>query len=184
MTDNLISLENEIWKPVLGYEGLYEVSNFGRVKSIDRTIKHINDFTCIRQGKIKTPYIRKDGYLTVSLSRENKIRNPYIHRLAMEAFFGKSNLHIDHRNGDIKNNYLYNLEYVTPRENIRRGSRTKDIGVRKIKNSWVVYLRLADNKSTYFGSYKNKELAIEARNKALLENNIPLPSNVKNTDFV
>ena len=62
----------ETWRDVIGYEGLYQVSNQGNVKSLDRYVKDINDVTCFKKGKLKNKTISKTGYYTVCLYKENK----------------------------------------------------------------------------------------------------------------
>lgn len=112
-------MENEIWKPVKGYENLYEVSNNGAVKTLPRTIEvscHKN-FTRLHpiSAKLKIPRIGKNGYMTVALIRENKTYNTYLHRIIGEAFIKKpdgSNV-INHKNGIKTDNRLDNLEWVT-----------------------------------------------------------------------
>lgn len=105
----------EVWLPVLGYEGLYEVSNFGNVKSLAR-IDH-------RGRNWKESIIggmRKSGYMICTLSKKGKKRQIFIHKLVMEAFVGKKpffNSAICHGDGNPSNCNLINLRYDTPKGN-------------------------------------------------------------------
>lgn len=112
-------MEFEIWKSVVGYEGYYDVSNFGRVRSVDR-------FVLARAGKLKR--IRGKlckqhntvGRLTVNLSKDNKVKSFYVHRLVLEAFVGPCPegmecCHFPDR--DPSNNKLENLRWDTSKAN-------------------------------------------------------------------
>ena len=99
----------EIWKDIVGYEGLYQVSNIGRVKSIKR-------------DKILKEQLNERGYLRVSLSKNGKHKTWRVHRLVMITFIGyvEGKDQVNHIDGDKTNNRLDNLEYVTPKENTNR----------------------------------------------------------------
>lgn len=100
--------ENEIWKPVLGFEGRYEVSNLGNVKSLTR-------------NKLLKPR-SNHRYLFVDLGKDRERK--YIHRLVWETFVGPipKGLQINHLDENKLNNSLTNLSLVTPRENMNWGS--------------------------------------------------------------
>jgi hypothetical protein len=99
-------MENEIWKPVVGYEGLYEVSNFGRVKSIHR-------YHCNNEIIMKTSYRVRGGYECVILCKNNKKKSKRVHRLVAEAFIpNPSGLPIiNHKDENPRNNRVSNLEW-------------------------------------------------------------------------
>lgn len=107
----------EVWKDVVGYEGVYQISNKGRVKSLDRFCI-FNGSRRIRRGNIMKPFDNR-GYLRVGLYKDSKQKKLFIHRLVAEAFIprpaGKD--FINHIDGDPKNNRIENLEWCTPREN-------------------------------------------------------------------
>lgn len=118
----------EIWMAVEGYEGLYEVSNYGNVRSIDRVQNLSNCHGGVSprrdKGRMMKPTDNGKGYLIVSLSKNGKRRNHYVHRLVATAFLkridGKDGInHIDH---DRKNNAVSNLEWCTQKENVRYSS--------------------------------------------------------------
>lgn len=98
----------EEWKDVKGYEGLYQISNFGRVKSF---------YT----NKILKPAIEKSGYNQVSLVKQHKKKKYYIHRLVGLHFINNpSNLNeINHIDGDKSNNGIKNLEWCTRQDNVK-----------------------------------------------------------------
>ena len=83
-------MENEVWKDIRGYEKYYQISNLGRVRSLDRIIKdEKNNRTFNIKGKIITPTDNGNGYLIIGLRKNGKRNNKYIHRLVAEAFFDK-----------------------------------------------------------------------------------------------
>ena len=103
----------EIWKPVIGYEGLYKISNMGRVKSI-------------KFNKEKILFLQKDkyGYLRVGLRKMGKLKNYFVHRLVAEAFIpNPNNLPIvNHKDENKQNNCVENLEWCTVKYNNSYGS--------------------------------------------------------------
>ena len=113
----------EIWLPVVSYEGIYEVSNRGRVRSVDRTTQQL------RRGVLRTVKFRgrdlkqfqdKDGYLQVKLCGVGRARSESVHRIVCRAFNGAkpSDAHeVAHNDGDKKNNIAGNLRWATKREN-------------------------------------------------------------------
>lgn len=116
----------EIWKSVVGYEGTYEVSNFGRVKSIARIVKWGNqwgDFSRALAETILKPFVcnrKNSGHLIVSLNKGNTKKSGLVHRLVLEAFVGPcpegmEACHFPDR--DPTNNRLDNLRWATHADN-------------------------------------------------------------------
>lgn len=118
---SLENLENEEWKPVVGYDGLYQVSNMGRVKSLSNEFSRKEKI--LRQGK------NKYGYLVVNLCKEGKRKNFTVHRLVGNAFLeNPSNLlMINHKDEDKTNNCVDNLEWCTNSYNQKYGNCPKKI---------------------------------------------------------
>jgi hypothetical protein len=98
----------EIWRDVTGYEGIYQVSNYGKVKSLYK-----------KQANIVTPHIDKKGYHIIRLWRGGNQDTRLLHRLVAQAFVPNhaNKPHINHKDGNKSNNYWSNLEWCTPSEN-------------------------------------------------------------------
>ena len=108
----------EIWKDIPGYEGLYQASNLGRIRSLKRN-----------KVRILKPCRNKNGYYMVNLYRNNVSKVSSVHRLVWLVFNGPvpEGLQINHRDEDKANNALLNLELVTPSQNVNYGTRNKRI---------------------------------------------------------
>lgn len=109
----------EVWKDIPGYEGYYQVSNFGRVKSLDRTVIDKNGRVMKYKGVILTPQLNEFGYEKVVLIKSGKRKNFKIHQLVAIAFLDNpDNLPcINHKDGNKRNNMVSNLEWCTFGEN-------------------------------------------------------------------
>ena len=105
-------MEKEIWKDIEGYEGLYQVSNLGRVKSLNYR----------KTGKEKCLVLNKnrDNYLQVCLCKNGETDYPYVQRLVLEAFDSNpDNLpEVNHKDKNRENNRLDNLEWISHQDNI------------------------------------------------------------------
>lgn len=115
-------MNEEIWKDVKGYEGYYQVSNLGNVRSIDRIITDINGVKQKRKGHEMSKRCNQDGYLTVKLTKKNKDKRYFIHKLVAEAFIsGKLNesYEVNHKDCNRQNNVVENLEWCSHTENVR-----------------------------------------------------------------
>lgn len=129
---------NEEWKPVKGLEGLYEVSNIGRVKSL-------------RNGKILIPHFLPNGYARVKLTATTGGRERYIHRLVAEAFCvhpDGCNV-VNHIDYDKRNNNSTNLEWTTQLGNVRYSMSNGRMP--KFPNSKRV-IGIKDDRETEYGS--------------------------------
>lgn len=105
----------EIWKPIEGYENLYQISNLGRVKSLPKPYKN----NAISKEKILNPRINDNGYCVVELYKERKRKVYRIHKLVIQNFIGNNDkLDVNHLDGNKQNNRLDNLEYCTRKENM------------------------------------------------------------------
>lgn len=131
----------EEWKPVVGYEDLYEVSNQGRVRSRGR----VSSDGSRRKGRLLNP--RGMKHLFVTLSRNGVKAQPYVHRLVLEAFSGSAPVGTVgcHRDDDTQNNMLENLYWGTYSENltdaVRNGKRTHPGRRKSLTESEVQIIR-------------------------------------------
>ena len=111
----------EIWKDIKGYEGIYQVSSYGQIRSLDRfsRYKGRDDKNRIEKGKAKHPTQTNKGYLKITLFKNGKGETREIQRIVAETFidnpFCKDQ--VNHIDGNKTNNHVENLEWVTPREN-------------------------------------------------------------------
>lgn len=114
--------EDEIWRDVVGYEGLYQVSNLGRVKSFHRG-----------KEKVLNPTVNSAGYMHLTLCVAGKHTSRTVHSLVAEVFVpnpdGKPE--INHIDGDKLNNCAWNLEWTTCRENLRHASKMGLLNIHK-----------------------------------------------------
>jgi hypothetical protein len=107
------------WKPVVGYEGYYEVSNAGEVRSVDRYVKHPHGGVMLRKSKTMKTNKNKYGYVDVRLGKEGVEKAHLIHRLVAMAFLdnAEDKPQVNHKNGNKSDNRLENLEWATLSEN-------------------------------------------------------------------
>ena len=141
-------MSEEIWKPVYGYGGKYEVSNFGRIFT-----KHQNALKKQRRCPM-------GGYLRVDLFRKNKRRTVWVHRLVARAFLGPcpKGYEVHHTDFNRTHNSLSNLEYMTVAENgILHGEST---GVDSLYLRWLYDAPFTDEYSPTFEEWK-AQLALE-----------------------
>lgn len=117
----------EEWRKIQGYEDDYEVSNLGRVRSVDRISHRIDSVDMFRAGKILSSHDNGRGYLIVNLYKHNKGKLHYVHRLVAHAFIRNSNSFpvVDHINSVRDDNRATNLEWVSTEENNRRATKLK-----------------------------------------------------------
>ena len=157
-------MNEEIWKPVKGFEGLYLVSSMGRVKSIPRKVPCKNGMIQSVKGGISKTQHYSNGYCFVNMSKNGKSKGYLLHRVVAAAFFGNSQLEINHKNGDKDDNRVENLEYVTHSENqkhsyavLGRAPNVPYLGKRGFEHNKSIGVKIKDiitGKEYVFGSYR------------------------------
>ena len=107
----------EEWRPIPGYEGLYEVSNTGLIRSVERIITYVDGRKHRYESVVKKPYIAHNGYYNVGL--DSKGKHLTIHRCVATAFIDNPNglKVVNHKDGNKLNNNVDNLEWTTSSEN-------------------------------------------------------------------
>lgn len=135
--------EKEEWRPVLGYEGLYEVSSLGRVRSLDRR-REVSDTCktpCFYPSRIKKFVYRKDGRVYVTLCKNGR-KHPYgVHRLVAQAFLPNPNNYpeVNHINETPSDNRLVNLEWCSIEYNRNYGTRAQRIAYALSRSCIAIY---------------------------------------------
>ena len=159
----------EIWLPVKDYQGYYEVSNLGRVKSLK-----------FNKEVILKVSIDSGGYAYNGLRKESKSKNFLIHRLVAFAFLDKKDYQhqVNHINGDKKDNRLVNLEWVSNIENYCHRSLLKQytskytgVSYKATSKKWTSQI-CVNRKVIYLGIFDSEENAYAARVNYELNNNI------------
>lgn len=150
------NLEEEIWKDIEGLEGIYQVSNLGRVKSLPRTILDRNNHKKQINGQYMTASDNGHGYLTVMLRENNKGVRRYIHRLVAQAFIPNPNNlpEVNHKDENKQNNIASNLEWVDYLTNRIYGTRLDRLSKANTIHKTVVQYDLDFNYITEYESAK------------------------------
>lgn len=164
------------WRDIAGYEGLYQVSNDGQVKSLRRVVNRKGHDLTVPERILKQGS-QEDGRLSVSLWKNNKQEMKKVHRLVAEAFIEnpKGLPLVDHEDTNCANNHVSNLRWATHKNNSYNAKRHKDnkSGVKGVSwyardGIWIVQMQI-NGKYKWFGRHEDLEfaelVAIEARNK-------------------
>lgn len=169
-----IQYNKEEWKAINGYEGIYEVSNLGQVRSLDRVCKRNSDTGDVfKKGKLRKPHLTPKGYLRLQLKNKDGIAsNHLVHRLVAQAFLpipDQEQIEINHKDGNKQNNNFDNLEWCSGVDNLQH---SYDIGLRNGKQlKYIVHCNELD--ITTYGVTKMEEALIvrgyeKARASAIL----------------
>jgi hypothetical protein len=178
---SLEDMEGEIWKDIERFEGRYQMSNFGRLKSLSRIIDNKRG-TYILKEKIIALYINKLGYVIFSIKIDNKQCNFLAHRVVATLFVEnkKINSEVNHIDRIRSNNIFTNLEWVSRAENgchrslnIKKTSNYIGVSIdKKMKiNIWKSQIQI-NNKKIHLGFFKTQEEAYQARCDYEKNNNI------------
>ncbi len=161
-------MKKEIFKDIPNYEGVYQVSNKGNVRSLDRNVHYKNGVVGRYKGKDLKPLIN-DGYLKVTLCKGGKLKSHCIHTLVTMTFLNHipngHNIVIDHIDNNPLNNNLTNLQLITQRENCskdKKGYSSKYVGVcwDSSKSKWKAQI-IINGKNKHIGNFSNE---IDAHN--------------------
>lgn len=176
----------EQWKDISGYEGLYQVSNKGRVRRLKKW--NVGKMSFVDDVAIQTPTDNGNGYQIVGLVKDRQRKNHYVHRLVAEAFIEKKpkcNV-INHLDHDRKNNVVSNLEWCTQKENTHYSiplmRHPRETGRRASTGEKYIYWRESRGKyravvyRKEIGEYDTLEQAVFARNKYMAEVSYPCQS--------
>lgn len=141
---------NEIWKDIPNYEGLYQVSNYCRIKSLERFKQNHSKMQKV-ESKILKPYLNNNGYYYVSLTKNGKTKILYIHRLIATAFIPNPNNYpcINHIDGNKLNNNISNLEWCSYKHNNEEAYR---IGLKR-----TIPTNQYDLNGTFIKTWKSRE---------------------------
>lgn len=171
-------MAEEQWKPVVEYEGYYEVSDRGGVRSCERNVFHSSGNLMTLSSKPKKPTVNEKGYYVVQLHKQCIGKTFLVHRLMAMAFIpNPDNLpEIDHIDRTPLNNNLANLRWATRTTNLENrvivGQKPGISGKKYISiadNGKYRILKTIDGKICHFGYYNTIEEAIEARDKMLAD---------------
>lgn len=140
-----VSAEEE-WRPITGYEGLYEVSNYGNVRSVTRKVRCRGQGYRAIKSRPRQIQQRGNGYLFVSLCKNGKHKMFSVHRLVADAFIPNPNKfpQVNHRDEDKTNNHVENLEWCTSVYNawygtaIARAANSESVPVNAYKDGFLL----------------------------------------------
>lgn len=155
----------ELWKDVEGFEGMYQVSNLGRVKSLKRKWR-------LRERILKSFNVK--GYEQIGLFKDNQIKRKRVHQLVWDTFGDRKRnghkLQIDHINNNKNDNRIENLQLLTNRQNTSKGYKLKrnnyPTGVYKHGNNYQARIWI-NGKSIILGTYSTPEVAAQLYQEAL-----------------
>jgi len=155
-------MKQEIWKDVVGYEGLYQVSDLGRFLSKEHYIPR-NGVMAKLSSKILSPCFGKRGYFLVALTKDKKKKTYGVHQLVAAAFLGeRPNKHVvDHKNRDTRNNNVSNLRYVSVLGNVLNTDKRKGYHLKR-PNQYCVQIKV-NGKIISKGGIRTEQEAIKIR---------------------
>jgi hypothetical protein len=134
----------EQWRPIPGYEGYYEVSDHGRVRSVERVVVRSDGRSCRYPGVVLQPFLRDDCHRTVTLARDGRRQTRWVYQLVMLAFVGPPppGMEVCHWDGNGSNDVLSNLRYDTRsaniRDQVRHGTHNSGCGTNRCKRGHLL----------------------------------------------
>ena len=182
---SLQNLPNEIWKDIPNYEGFYQVSDMGRVKSLKRKVRKWDGFRTISERILK-PDENKNEYLCIVLYKKGKSKSYFIHQLVMFVFKGScpEGYEVNHKKGIKHDNRARKLEYVTHSENQKHAYR---IGLQKPsqnqKNAASNFCKTSKGMIQYWESRKRKVNQYDLQNNFIKTFNSIREATYENNTF-
>ena len=177
----MIYIENIIWKDVSGYEGYYQVSNTGLVRSLDRYITRSDGEVHFRKGREHPQKLNSDGYYIARLSRDGIRKQYFVHRLVATAFVKNqmSYPEVNHIDFDPTNNHFDNLEWCTRKYNMqysaaagrlsnRCGELNSNYGNRKLSEKYSANKELSRQKQSRPGRMNGRAKPIAMFDKHMV----------------
>lgn len=152
---------NEEWKDIAEYEGYYQISNLGNVRSLDRVVNYTNGRIAKYKGQKVAMNNRPNGYRKVNLYKDHKMKNLAVHRLVAETFIPNPNNYpsVNHKDENKTNNHVDNLEWCTSAYNSNYGTakqrwsskNSTPVKGTHVKTGEVIYLKsMSDGKNHGF----------------------------------
>lgn len=167
----------EQWEDIEGYEGFYQISNLGNVKSLSRYINKKSNTLGFLKERIMKQYKQKNGYLKINFCKDSNLKTFYIHFLVAKAFLPKKindDYIIDHINNIKTDNKVCNLQYISFRENLSKDkiNKTNFLGVYKNGKKYCSKICI-DGVKKYLGAFNTPEEAHNEyiKNLNLIKNN-------------
>jgi hypothetical protein len=162
--------EIEEWRDIGGYEGSYQVSNFGRVKSLDRVVMGRWGTDRRIKEKVLKEFVSRNGYCIIELCLDGVRKKHLVHRMVAKAFVlgEKDGDQVNHIDEDKTNNNSNNLEWCTPRENVGKYHSTKYYTSKRLNVHWSNLEEIwkvtayRDSEHRYIGMFYKESDAISA----------------------
>jgi len=150
---------SEIWLPIKGYECLYEISNFGRIKILPKKVNCLIGKSRINKERISLGSLDKEGYRQFSLISKGIEKKVKVHRLVASHFInsGNDNLEVNHIDFNRSNNNYYNLEWSTRKEN-QTHTVTNNRNVKGVK-VWSSRITIDCNTGIFYDTLKQACIA-------------------------
>lgn len=153
----------EIYKYIPNYEGIYQASNLGNVRSLDRNVEGVNGVIQKRKGTVLKPVKNRCGYMMVTFVKDNVRKTNTVHQLVFSAFTGylpngKNGFDIDHINENKADNRISNLRLITSRENTVRSNKrglSKYVGVTQKGKKWCSRISINGIRE-YLGTFNSE----------------------------
>ena len=170
--------QNEIWKSIMGFESHYEISNYGNVKTLDRTKLSKNGSRSKLKSQLLKPILQKHGYYTVCLSNGEIVKIISIHRLVATHFIENplNKPCVNHINSNRTDNAVCNLEWVSYKENTKhafennrmKNAQQKFIGIHVITGEIVSFNNIEDAAKSVKGNRSNIHKCLSGKNNRVI----------------